>query len=383
MATETRDGYNPSPHETEERLRLARSVANEGFWDWNLSTETVYFDPRYYLMAGYAVDEFPHRLEEFQQRVHPDDQAEVMAIVQRSLKGQTCRCEAEFRFRKKAGDYLWIHSKWLIAERDELGNPSRLVGTHTDITQHKQAEMALRASEELLSETAHIAQVGGWEIDLEGNFLAWTEETFHIHELEIGQPPSVDQAIAFYHPDDQPQVLAAVQQAIECGKVFDFEARLLTAKKNLRWVRSIARVRYREGRPIGVHGTVQDITDRKEAEQTLRATEQRLRLEKDFVEKLFDVSEDTIFVFEPATGKPVRWNRAVRKITGYSNDEIASLKTPDAYHSQEELALADEAIQKIYRDGTGTVELSLLTKDGKAIPFEYRGSLIPPGKVNH
>lgn len=501
MTTETRDVYTPSPHETEERLRLARRVANEGFWDWNLSTQTVYFDPLYYLMAGYAVDEFPHRLEEFQQRVHPDDQAEVMAIVQRSMKGQTCRCEAEFRFRKKAGDYLWILSKWLIAERDEQGKPLRLVGTHVDITERKQAEKALRASEELLSETARIAQVGGWEIDLEGNFLAWTEETFCIHELESSRPPSVDQAIAFYHPDDQPRVRAAVQRAIECGEAFDFEARLLTVKQNLRWVRAIGRVRYRDGRPSGIHGTLQDITerkqaaevlrkthhrlekvldvetvgimfwdfssgclvdandtflrtmgysrheleageltwqrftpaeyherslaqvelfrksgrigpyekeyfhkdgtrqwfvfagsslggnecvefcvdisDRKRAEQNLRATEQRLRIEKDFVETLFDVTQDTISVFEPDTGKPVRWNNACRKITGYSDEEIASLKFPDAYYSPEELALADEAIQKIYSDGTGTVELTLLTKGGKAIPFEYSGSLIP------
>ena len=461
MTTETRDAHTPSPHETEERLRLARRVANEGFWDWDLSTQTVYFDPRYYFMAGYAMDEFPHRLEEFQQRVHPADQAEVMAIVQEFLKGQACRCEAEFRFRKKAGDYLWIHSKWLIAERDDQGKPSRLVGTHANITERKLAEKALRASEELLSETAHIAQVGGWEIDLDGNILAWTEETFCIHELESGLPPSIDQAIAFYHPDDQPRVRAVVQRAIESGEAFDFEARLFTAKKNLRWVRAIARVRYQEGRPSGIFGTVQDITerkrseealqqrealfravventydgilliekdrriayvspshkrvsgyspedaqgsealsyvhpddqahaaealsqisqhpgqgisleyrlrhklghwiwieatvtnllddpyvnafvvnsrditDRKRAEQELRTTERRLRNEKDFVEKLFDVTDDTIFVFEPATGKPVRWNIACRKITGYSDEEIASLKFPDAYYSQE------------------------------------------------
>ena len=160
------------PQEIEERLLLARKVANEGFWDWNLSTDIVYFDPRYYLMAGYVVDEFPHRREEFQQRVHPDDLAEVMAIVKNFLEGQARRCEAEFRFRKKTGDYLWIHSKWLIAEWDEQGKPSRLVGTHTDITQRKWAEEALRTSEERLNETARVAQVGGWEIDLEGNTLS-------------------------------------------------------------------------------------------------------------------------------------------------------------------------------------------------------------------
>ena len=159
MTAETRDDYTPSPHETEERLRLARSVANDGFWDWDLSTQTVYFDPRYYFIAGYAVDEFPHRLEEFQQRVHPDDQAEVMATLQRSLKDQTSRCEAEFRFRKKAGDYLWILSQWLIVERDAQGKPARLVGTHTDITKRKQTEEMLRRQHEMLARTEQIAHL--------------------------------------------------------------------------------------------------------------------------------------------------------------------------------------------------------------------------------
>jgi hypothetical protein len=54
MTTETRDVYTPSPHETEERLNLARRVSNEGFWDWHLITQAVYFDPRFYRMADNA-----------------------------------------------------------------------------------------------------------------------------------------------------------------------------------------------------------------------------------------------------------------------------------------------------------------------------------------
>ena len=72
--------------------------------------------------------------------------------------------------------------------------------------------MALQKSELLLNETARKAKVGGWEIDLTGQTLTWTEETFRIHELPLSQQPNIAEAIGFYHPDDQDMVAAAVQQ---------------------------------------------------------------------------------------------------------------------------------------------------------------------------
>ena len=63
---------------SEDRLAKNRMASNDGMWDWDLVTNEVYFDRRYYEMAGYEEGGFPHRLEEFQQRVHPDDLAEVM-----------------------------------------------------------------------------------------------------------------------------------------------------------------------------------------------------------------------------------------------------------------------------------------------------------------
>ncbi len=136
-----------------------------------------------------------------------------------------------------------------------------------NITARRQAEAALRESEERLKETSRIARVGGWEIDLEGNTLVWTEEIFRNYELETDIPPSVADAILFYHQDDRERVEAAVRHALEHGNDFDFEARLVTAKGNLRWVRAIGSIVYRDGKPVGVRGMQQDITDRKLAEE--------------------------------------------------------------------------------------------------------------------
>ena len=133
--------------ENADRLSTAMRATNDGIWDWDLKANTVFFDTRYYQMAGYDVDEFPHRLEEFQKRVHPDDIDFVMDQAQKYLRGEIERFVVEFRFKKKTGDWLWVRGRGSIVERDENKEPLRFIGIHTDITERKQVEELLRESE--------------------------------------------------------------------------------------------------------------------------------------------------------------------------------------------------------------------------------------------
>jgi len=126
--------------ENEERLDMAMSVKNEGMWDWDLKTDTMYYDQRYFKMSGYQVDEFPHTLEEFEKRVHPDDIGYVREQVQQYLGSKTGEYAVEFRFKRKDGDWMWILGRAKIVERDENGRPTRFMGTHSDITERKLAE---------------------------------------------------------------------------------------------------------------------------------------------------------------------------------------------------------------------------------------------------
>ena len=109
----------------------------------------------------------------------------------------------------------------------------------------------------------------------------------------------------------------------------------------------------------------------------LTESEARHRGERDFVDNLFRATSDTVFVFEPATGKAVRWNDAFRRISGYTDEEIARLKAPDSYYNPEDLRRAAEATSRILEQGKGAVELTLLTKEGRAIPFEYSAAVVP------
>ncbi len=133
-----------------EQFDLAMSGANDGIWDWNLDTNTVHFDTRYYTVAGYEPQEFPSSFEAWASRVHPDDIERSQEAVDQYIAAGISRYDIEFRFRRKEGTWMWIRSRGKVVERNDEGKPIRFIGTHSDITARKQAEEALhRFNEEL------------------------------------------------------------------------------------------------------------------------------------------------------------------------------------------------------------------------------------------
>ncbi|MFX0002120.1 MAG: PAS domain S-box protein [Candidatus Hodarchaeota archaeon] len=105
--------------------------------------------------------------------------------------------------------------------------------------------------------------------------------------------------------------------------------------------------------------------------------------EKKFIMDVINASQDTIFVFNPQTGQAIIWNKAFSEVSGYSDNEIKSLKAPDSYYSKEDLKKAKFALQRILEKGKTTLELTLITKDGSKISYEYSGTSFqdPDGNV--
>jgi len=143
-----------------ERFDLAMSVANDGMYDWDVSSGSIYFDSRYYTMAGYEADEFPGTFEEWARRVEPSDFARVELAVKAYLEGAAQEYDEEFRFRRKTGEWMWIRERVKIVERDNDGAALRVIGTHSDITQRKRAEQEKAELESRLLQAQKMEAIG-------------------------------------------------------------------------------------------------------------------------------------------------------------------------------------------------------------------------------
>ncbi len=354
--TELRKEYE-ALKESEDRLSKIMLASNDGMWDWNLKTNEVYYDPRYYKMAGYSVNEFPHTLEEFQKRIHPEYLDMVMNQAQKHLNGEIDRFIVEFPFKKKNGEWMWILGRGVIVERDENGVPLRFVGTHTDITERKKISEALRLSEEKFRlafksspDALNINTMDGVYVDINEGF---TNVTGYTRKDVIGKS-SLEINIWVKHKDHKKLVTALKKK----GFVQNLESQFRCKDGSIKIGLMSAAIITINDKPH-ILSITRDITEIKKAEESLKQSEEKYRL-------IFEESQDVIFV-SSTDGRILDMNPAGLKLFGYSSlEEIKNVDiSKELYKNPEEWLKYQEFIQK--NGFVKDYELHLKKKDGSEL----------------
>ncbi|MBU4525814.1 MAG: PAS domain S-box protein [Desulfomicrobium sp.] len=197
----------------------------------------------------------------------------------------------------------------------EIGDNRLILGVFRDVTEQRQADEALRGSEDLLNASQRLSKVGGWEWNLETQTMYWTEETYRIHEFEPdklgpGSEGHINRSLECYEPEARIVIRAAFQLCVKEGQPYDLELPFTTAKGHRLWVRTTARPVFESGKVIRVIGNIMDITDRKRTEVMLRETADRLRLANKATNDViwdWDVIQDT-----------QRWNEVGTAVFGWT-----------------------------------------------------------------
>jgi len=262
--------------ESEARYRLVSENGSDVIWLYDLASNRFsYVSPSVERLRGFAVEEvlsqsmsealtdesyslierqFPRRLAAF-------------ASGDESARIQTHEVD---QIRRDGGVVPTEVVTTLIVDDD--GRVTHIQGVTRDISERKRSEFLLREKDTLLREMSEVAHIGGWEFDPATGRGTWTDEVARIHDLEPAVETSAETGLGFFHGEHRTAIENAVRAAIEEGVPYDLELELVTAKGARKWVRTVGLVDKKGGRVKRVHGTMQDITERKIIDEHLRAS---------------------------------------------------------------------------------------------------------------
>ncbi len=159
---------------SEERFALAMEGANDGLWDWNLETGTIYYSKRWKGMLGFSDNELPNKPEVFFEQVHPDDKEPISQMFANYTSKQCTDYKLIVRLRHKDNHYRWILTR-AVGVWNEAGKAVRLVGTHVDLTKQKQIEAALAESERRFRELHDGLRDGIVSVNLDGRIIQFNQ----------------------------------------------------------------------------------------------------------------------------------------------------------------------------------------------------------------
>ncbi|MDP3653183.1 MAG: EAL domain-containing protein [Rhodoferax sp.] len=499
-----------TPSASENPWKLALEGSGAGVWDWNLATGAQTHSRQWEEMLGFEAGELRRGHIEFISRVHPDDLAPLNTAVTGYLNGSLPSYAVDLRLRCKDGSWTWIQSRGMIVSRSPDGTPLRMIGTHTDISERKRSEAALRELntrlcenakllettltsisqgilvsdatgrlsafnprvcelldlpmdllkshpmlnalaeyqnqrgdfgpqeclvdaharsqirarndfglprhylrqtregrtlevktqhlpsgglvrtfadvsdyfqleaarqrlDQLLEATQSIARVGGWEADVVNDRVFWTTGVYRMLETSEQEytPTTIASANRFLAPASVALIKAAYVDAVDQPQSHDLELQMVTAKGRPIWVHSIGSAIWEQGRVVKRTSVLQDITERKQTEAALRASEERWKL-------ALESSGDGVWDWYIQTGAEF-FSQRLLQMCGYEGTDL--LSRPEEFDDRthpDDLDLLQQARLDHFEGRTPTYqsERRIRCKDGSWKWVLSRGMVI-------
>jgi PAS domain S-box-containing protein len=257
-----------------DRLSTASRAGRVTMWDWDLATNTMtvtgYVDPGITRLApGGTVP-----AELFLDAVHPEDRPVLFHLITDHISGGAPYVQ-EYRIRRDDGTWIW----WRVigASVTESDTVVRLTGACRDITAEREATLALEATAQRLERAQEVAKLGSWEMDVPARRLEWSAETYRIFEIEPTSTPLTPDAFLDLVPEDErDEVTARFDAYIRSGERFEIEHRVVLPSGAVKWIRQSGVTDHSDnGNPVRIHGTAQDITEHRRAQDAERLQEEK------------------------------------------------------------------------------------------------------------
>jgi len=356
--------------ESRQRLEMAFHGAGLASWDWNIETGAVVYNERWAQIRGFSLNDVAPHISSRMNGIHPEDLSLVEQQLKACLDGDTVEYEAEMRVNTCAGEWTWILDRGRVIERDSQGKPLRMAGVEIDITARKRGELELkRAQAFLMSVLEHIPNMVFVKEARDLRFVQFNKagETL----LGYSRNQLVGKNDYDFFPKEEADFFTQKdREVLATERLLDIPSEpIQTKERGTRILHTKKIPLYDEaGKPQYLLGISEDITERVQAEQALRESEQRYSsLVSQATDIIYTAGLDGRFAFV---------NAASSSIMGYREEELLGKHYLELIRED----FRDRA-QRFYqrqiaeRVPSTYLEFPAVTKDGREIWFGQRVQL--------
>jgi len=237
-----------------------------------------------------------------------------------------------------------------------------------------ESENKIRMSEERYRLIMESVAVIPWEFNIPKN--RWTYVGPQVTEFLDYAPEewtTMEWWLGIIHPEDQVWVPAYCADLTSRGEEHSMEYRLMAKDGSVVWVNELVTIEMLDGKPNIMRGVMVDITERKQAENSLVEA-------KAFTENALNGIDDIFYSFD-LNGRFLFWNKTFARASGYSDQELSSMSPADFFHGDDIQRIAD-AVERIFNDGSSIEEAYFVSKDGRKILCEFSGSILHDSNDN-
>ncbi|KMQ52077.1 diguanylate cyclase/phosphodiesterase (GGDEF & EAL domains) with PAS/PAC sensor(s) [Chitinispirillum alkaliphilum] len=328
--------------ESKNSLELAIDGAELGIYSLDIKNGALQFNERFARITKTPPENLPANLEGIKNLIHPEDQEMVFKLLYKHLEGKSERYQAEHRVLSSKGEVVWVLSKGKIVKYDTNGEPLRLLGLVLDITERKQAHEQLALSEERYRTFMQQTSDGIFRLEFKPPFetslspeiqtdLLYNNATIEeandslaqMYGYKTGEELRGLSLFKLFGNKDYPVNREVMYRFIKNGyKISDAVTSEFDRHGNQHYFTNNMFAIVNGSCLVRAWGTQRDVTDVKKAQEKERIQMQQIVKQKEFIQRIFDLNPNILFIFDFEKQITVYQNDKIEKILGYGTEQF-------------------------------------------------------------
>lgn len=341
-----------------ERFKLVAKATHDVIWDWDLERGTLWWNEGMQEIFGYRPEEVEGGPNSWFDRIHPDDQDEVIKKIYEVINQGESNWSDFYRFRRADGSYAHVHDRGYTIQIN--GKPVRMVGSMMDISRQLRSDRAREESEESLKFAIQAAQLGTWNLNPIDRTALFNDRCKELYGYPAEADMYYERLVQFVHPADRSRVIDAIERALDPLQRTPYDVRYRVngaTDRKLRWLHCTGQAYFdQEGTPYRFSGISREITSEVTSQEKIAWADQQAAM-------TIEGSGAGSFMVTLATNEIIYSPTMAHIITGSENANMTRELLLESLHP-EDVGIRNNAYAEAEASGELRYEARFVWNDG-------------------